>query len=190
MEASEKLDLLIVGGGPAGLAVAIAARQAELRCLVVEKGALVNSIFFFPRQMVFFTTPDLLEIGGLPFVTPYEKPTQAEALKYYRRVCDTYRIPLALGEEVGSLQSTADGFRVESVRAADATSVVRQASNVAIATGYYDHPNHSASPARSCRTSRTTGPRRTRSIASRWWWWAARTRRRSRLSSSTAPAPA
>jgi thioredoxin reductase (NADPH) len=146
MEASEKLDLLIVGGGPAGLAVAIAARQAELRCLVVEKGALVNSIFFFPRQMVFFTTPDLLEIGGLPFVTPYEKPTQAEALKYYRRVCDTYRIPLALGEEVGSLQSTADGFRVESLRAADATSVVRQASNVAIATGYYDHPNHLGIP--------------------------------------------
>ena len=79
-------DLLIVGAGPAGLATAIAAHKAGLDYAVLEKGALVESIFRFPRQMTFFTTPDLLEIGGLPFVTPYEKPTQGEALRYYRRV--------------------------------------------------------------------------------------------------------
>jgi thioredoxin reductase (NADPH) len=135
------LDLVIVGGGPAGLAVAIAAHQAGLRYVVVEKGVLVNSIFFFPRQMVFFTTPDLLEIGGLPFVTPYEKPTGAEALKYYRRVCDTYGIDLALGEEVTSLRHEDGGFTVTTLRAADEQVVTRRAANVALATGYYDHPN-------------------------------------------------
>jgi thioredoxin reductase (NADPH) len=132
---------LIVGGGPAGLAVAIAAHQAGLRYAVVEKGVLVNSIFFFPRQMVFFTTPDLLEIGGLPFVTPYEKPTGAEALKYYRRVCDTYQVELALGEEVTSLRAEDSGFVVVTLRAADDAAVTRRAANVVLATGYYDHPN-------------------------------------------------
>ena len=74
------LDLLIVGAGPSGLATAIAARQQGLTYEVLEKGVLVNSIFHFPAHMVFFTTPELLEIGGLPFVTPYEKPTRIEAL--------------------------------------------------------------------------------------------------------------
>ena len=78
---SEPRDLLIVGAGPAGLATAIAAHQAGLAYEVVEKGVLVNSIFHFPRHMIFFTTAELLEIGGLPFVTPYEKPTQVEALQ-------------------------------------------------------------------------------------------------------------
>ena len=141
MNESESLDLVVVGGGPAGLAVAIAAHQAGLRYAVVEKGVLVNSIFFFPRQMVFFTTPDLLEIGGLPFVTPYEKPTQAEALKYYRRVCDTYEIELALGEEATSLRATDSGFALTTRRVADEAVVLRQAANVVLATGYYDHPN-------------------------------------------------
>ena len=75
-------DLLVVGAGPAGLALAIAAQQAGLDYEVLEKGALVNSIFHFPRGQVFFTTPELLEIGNLPFVTPYEKPTRPEALRY------------------------------------------------------------------------------------------------------------
>jgi thioredoxin reductase (NADPH) len=105
-------ELLVVGAGPAGLATAIAALQAGLDYEVVEKGVLVNSIFHFPRHMIFFTTPELLEIGGLPFVTPYEKPTQGEALRYYRRVTDTFRLNLALGEEVRAIERRDGTFRV------------------------------------------------------------------------------
>ena len=83
-------DVLIVGAGPAGLATAIAAKQRQLDYQVLEKGVLVNSIYRFPRHMIFFTTPDLLEIGGMPLISPYEKPTRFEALRYYRRVADAY----------------------------------------------------------------------------------------------------
>ena len=93
-------DLIIVGAGPSGLSAAIAARQRGLDYLVLEQGVLVNSIYRFPPQMVFFTTPELLEIGGLPFVSPYEKPTRAEALKYYRRVVDTYDLHIGFEEKV------------------------------------------------------------------------------------------
>jgi thioredoxin reductase (NADPH) len=138
------LDLLVVGAGPSGLATAIAAHQAGLRYEVVEKGALVNSIFHFPRHMTFFTTADLLEIGGLPFVTPYEKPTQVEGLKYYRKVTDAYGLNVALGLEVVALRraeasAEAARFVVEMRGAEGVTS--RRARNVALATGYYDHPN-------------------------------------------------
>ena len=89
-----------MGAGPAGLATAIAAKQHGLRYLVLEKGAVVNTILHFPLNMVFFTTPELLEIGGLPFVTPYDKPTRLEALRYYRRVVDTYQLAIDFGETV------------------------------------------------------------------------------------------
>ena len=83
------LDVIIIGAGPTGLACAIEAEQSGLDYLVIEKGCIVNSIQNFPLQMIFFTTPELLEIGGMPFVSPYQKPTRMEALKYYRRVADT-----------------------------------------------------------------------------------------------------
>src|SRR5512135_3203931 len=108
------LDLIIVGAGPSGLAAAIAAGKAGLSYAVLEKGALVNSIFNFPRNMVFFTTPELLEIGGLPFTTPYEKPTRREALRYYRRVADACQISIFFDEEVLSIkpgQRDADGYQ-------------------------------------------------------------------------------
>src|SRR5258708_39045907 len=93
-------DVLIIGAGPSGLSAAIAAKQRGLDYQVIEQGTLVNSIYHFPPQMVFFTTPELLEIGGLPFVSPYEKPTRAEALKYYRKVVDTFDLPIAFEEKV------------------------------------------------------------------------------------------
>ncbi len=150
-------DLLIVGAGPAGLAVAISARQAELDYQVLEKGLLVNSIFHFPPQMTFFTTPDLLEIGGLPFVTPYEKPTRHEALRYYRRVVDAYGLQVAFGEQVLSVTperaEAAPGGRDGSDRvfAVDTRSArgvrrVRHARHVVFAIGYYDHPNRLGIP--------------------------------------------
>ena len=90
-------DLLIVGAGPTGLSAAIAARRHGLDYLVLEQGVLVNSIYRFPPQMVFFTTPELHEIGGLPFVSPYEKPTRVEALRYYRKVADAFDLRIAFG---------------------------------------------------------------------------------------------
>src|SRR5262252_2353469 len=97
-------DVIIIGAGPSGLAAAITAKQHNLDYQIIEQGVLVNSIFRFPPQMVFFTTPELLEIGGLPFMSPYEKPTRAEALNYYRKVVDTYDLQIAFEEKVLSIQ--------------------------------------------------------------------------------------
>jgi len=142
------LDVLVVGAGPAGLAVAIAAREAGLSCEVLEKGVLVNSIYHFPRNMVFFTTAELLEIGGLPFVTPYEKPTQAEGLKYYRRVADAFSLRVAMDEEVTAIDVRArpegGAFTVESRWRGEPRT--RRTRNVVVATGYYDHPNRLGVP--------------------------------------------
>lgn len=136
-------DLIIIGGGPAGLATAIAASRRELNYQVLEKGVLVNSIFRFPIHMVFFTTPDLLEIGNLPFVTPYEKPTRLEALRYYRRVVETYGLEVALGEEVTSVtrESLGGELFVVETRSNRGVRRVLHARAVVFAIGYYDHPN-------------------------------------------------
>ncbi len=145
-----KHDLIIVGAGPAGLAAAIAAAKGGLSYTVLEKGVLVNSIFHFPRNMTFFTTPELLEIGGIPFTTPYEKPTRWEGLRYYRRVADAYEIPIAFGEKVltiGPVKEADASSRFEVVtRADDVTRRIRRAGSVIIATGYYDHPNRLGVP--------------------------------------------
>src|SRR5438105_11652929 len=97
-------DVIIVGAGPSGLAAAIASKQRGLDYQVLEQGVLVNSIYHFPPQMVFFTTPELLEIGGLPFVSPYEKPTRAEALRYYRKVVDAFDLHIAFEEKVTAVE--------------------------------------------------------------------------------------
>jgi thioredoxin reductase (NADPH) len=142
-------DVLIVGAGPSGLATAIAARQLGLDYLVLEKGTLVDGIYRFPPQMVFFTTPELLEIGGLPLTSPYEKPTRAEALRYYRKVTDLCQLKVALHEEVLSVQREpgADGevFIVES-RSGRGVRRAREARAVVLAMGYYDHPNRLGVP--------------------------------------------
>jgi thioredoxin reductase (NADPH) len=141
-------DLIIIGAGPSGLAAAIAAKKHGLEYQVLEQGVLVNSIYRFPPQMVFFTTPELLEIGGLPFVSPYEKPTRAEALRYYRKVVDTYDLQIAFGEQVASVvaedEAASSGessgvFAVET-RSSRGVRRVRHARHVIFAIGYYDHP--------------------------------------------------
>jgi thioredoxin reductase (NADPH) len=138
-------DLLIVGAGPSGLAAAIAARKHGLDYQVLEQGVLVNSIYRFPPQMIFFTTPELLEIGGLPFVSPYEKPTRLEALRYYRKVVDTYDLQIAFGERALSVTPEPGGsggdaiFEVET-RSSRGVHRVRLARHVVFAIGYYDHP--------------------------------------------------
>ncbi len=140
------LDLIIVGAGPSGLAAAIAAGKAGLNYAILEKGALVNSIFNFPRNMVFFTTPELLEIGGLPFTSPYEKPTRWEALRYYRRVADAHRIPVHFNEEALSItpgKADRDHRQFFEIRTLlpNGTQRVHASRFVVLAAGYYDHPN-------------------------------------------------
>jgi bacillithiol disulfide reductase len=139
-------DVIIAGAGPAGLATAIAAARSGLSYLVVEKGALVNSLLHYPTEMVFFTTPELMEIGGMPFVSPYDKPTRLEALRYYRRVADAFNLEIAFDETVVAV---ARGPRVPNDRGSflidtqSARGIRRtfHGRTVVIATGAYDFPN-------------------------------------------------
>ncbi len=137
-------DVTIVGAGPAGLAAAIAAKQVGLDYSIIEKGVLVNSIYKFPVNMVFFTTPELLEIGGLPLVSPFEKPTRIEALRYYRRVVDTYDLAIEFGEHVVDSVDRAGrqdrSSRIET-RSDKGVRRIRHSRNVIFAIGYFDHPN-------------------------------------------------
>ncbi len=137
-------DVIIVGAGPSGLATAIALKQLGLDYLVLEKGTLVESIRRFPTNMVFFTTPELMEIGGLPLTTPYDKPTRLEALQYYRKVTDTFQLQIALHEEVLTIEGDDEGgeriFLLET-RSSLGVRRVRKARIVVLAMGYYDQPN-------------------------------------------------
>src|SRR5215510_11562635 len=130
------LDIAIIGAGPTGLATAIEAHRRGLKYLVFDKGCITNSILGFPSHMVFFTTPELLEIGGMPLVTEREKPSRNEALKYYRKVVQAFGLSVRQFEEVRSIQQTAPHrFDVETARG------VYSANNIVLATGYYDNPN-------------------------------------------------
>ena len=143
-------DVTIVGAGPAGLAAAIAAKRSGLDYAVVEKGVLVNSIFKFPVNMVFFTTPELLEIGGLPLVSPFEKPTRLEALRYYRRVVDTFELRIEFEEQVFAVEREQGPDREEifavETRSSRGVRRIRHSRNVILAIGYFDHPNEVGVP--------------------------------------------
>src|SRR4030095_8528771 len=138
-------DVIIVGAGPSGLATAIAAKRQGLDYLIVEKGVLVNSIFNFPMHMVFFTTPELLEIGGLPLVSPYDKPMRLEALRYYRRVVDTYDLQVSYHEAVTAIERGDDGVFAVTTTHRGVTRE-RHARAVVLAIGYYDLPNYLGVP--------------------------------------------
>ncbi|QQS48927.1 MAG: YpdA family putative bacillithiol disulfide reductase [Acidobacteriota bacterium] len=134
-------DCIIIGGGPTGLACAIEAARAGLSHLVIEKGCLVNSLYNYPTQMTFFTTPELLEIGDLPFVCEREKPNRIEALKYYRRVAETYGLRVHQYEKAVKVSGADGDFSVET----ELTQTVERrgytARKLIIAIGYFDHPN-------------------------------------------------
>ncbi|MBM3808282.1 MAG: YpdA family putative bacillithiol disulfide reductase [Acidimicrobiia bacterium] len=136
-------DVLIVGAGPSGLATAIACRHSGLDYLVLEQGSLVDAIARFPINMVFFTTPELMEIGGMPLTTPFGKPTRAEALQYYRKVVDAFQLQVSLFEQVLKVEapSAADEPFVVESRTSRGAARTRQARNVVLAMGYYDAPN-------------------------------------------------
>jgi thioredoxin reductase (NADPH) len=143
---TDQFDVVIVGAGPAGLAAAIAAQARGLTYAVVEKGALVNSLLHYPTDMVFFTTPELMEIGDLPFVSPHEKPTRQESLRYYRRVTDRFALDIALGEPVVGLSRQASGAFVVTSRPAGGPVRERHARFVVLASGAYDIPNRLGVP--------------------------------------------
>ena len=113
----EQLDIAIVGAGPTGLATAIEAHRRGLKYLVFDKGCITNSIVGFPSHMVFFTTPELLEIGGIPLTSDREKPTRNEALKYYRRVVGSMNLRVKQYEEVRRIENAGNHlFHVETSR--------------------------------------------------------------------------
>ncbi|HYE89175.1 MAG TPA: YpdA family putative bacillithiol disulfide reductase [Vicinamibacterales bacterium] len=136
-------DVIIVGAGPSGLATAIACRHFGLDYLVLEQGSLVDGIARFPINMVFFTTPELMEIGGIPLTTPFDKPTRAEALRYYRKVVDVFQLQVSLYEEVLTVHppSASDDVFVIETRTSRGATRTRQARNVVLAMGYYNAPN-------------------------------------------------
>jgi thioredoxin reductase (NADPH) len=145
-ELFDEVDVIIVGAGPAGLAAAIAAQARGLTYAVIEKGALVNSLLHYPTDMVFFTTPELMEIGDLPFVSPHEKPTRQESLRYYRRVTDRFGLDIALGEPVVGLSRRPNGTFVVTSQPAGGELRARHARFVVLASGAYDIPNRLGVP--------------------------------------------
>ncbi|MEZ4960363.1 MAG: YpdA family putative bacillithiol disulfide reductase [Saprospiraceae bacterium] len=129
------LDLLIIGAGPSGLACAIEAEKKKLDYLIVEKGVLVNSIFRFPANMTFFSTSLKLEIGEVPFISHVDKPTRKEALEYYRRIYESWKLKVRLYEEVLGMERQPDGFYEITT-----SKNKYQARAVVVATGFYDKP--------------------------------------------------
>jgi len=129
------MDVLIIGGGPIGLACGISCRQSGLSHLIVEKGALVNSIYNYPLNMTFFSTSEKLEIGEVPFISHNPKPNRAEALEYYRRVTGHWKLNLALYERVTHVIRLESGFQVVT------TKETYTCKKLIIATGFYDEAN-------------------------------------------------
>lgn len=138
--AESELDILVVGAGPSGLGVAIEAKAKGLNCLVVDKGCITSCIAGYPTYGTFFSTPEKLELGGIPFTTVSEKPTRREALNYYRRVVRYFDLAVKQYEEVVGIEREAEGFVVRTRYATGGRGRYR-ARNVVVATGYWDSPN-------------------------------------------------
>ncbi len=129
-------EVLIIGAGPIGLACAIAAQKAGLDYIVIEKGVLVNSIFHFPTNMTFFSTSQLLEIGDVPFIAHGDKPTRREALEYYRRVAESWKLNIRLYEAVTAVSPAGTrGYHVETEKG------IYKTNHIIVSTGFYDTPN-------------------------------------------------
>ena len=134
------LDILIVGAGPIGLTCGIEAKKAGLDYLIIEKGALVNSLFNYPIFMTFFSTADRLEIGGLPFMCLAPKPGRQEALEYYRQVTHYFDLKIHLYERVDNIKKQAEGQPDRGLFIVNTTKGSYTARKVIIATGFYDVP--------------------------------------------------
>ena len=137
---TESFDALVVGAGPTGLACGIELQQRGLKCVLVEKGCVVNSIYHYPTNMTFFTTPELLEIGNIPMTSLNEKPNRHEALKYYRRVAEHFHLDIRQYERVDRIGGEDGAFDVLTTDRLDCRHQYH-ACKVVLATGYYDVPN-------------------------------------------------
>ncbi|HEY2726709.1 MAG TPA: YpdA family putative bacillithiol disulfide reductase [Parafilimonas sp.] len=127
-------DVFIIGGGPIGLACGIAAQKANLNYIIIEKGCLVNSLYNYPVNMTFFSTSERLEIGGVPFMSLNPKPKRAEALEYYRRVAQDYKLNIHLFETVENVEREDDAFEIKTSKRNYIST------NIIVATGFYDLP--------------------------------------------------
>ena len=148
---TEETDVLIIGAGPCGLAVGIAAKQAGLPCVLLDRRTIVSTIERYPLAMTFFSTPERIEIGGVPFIASHEKPTRQDGLIYYRRVAEHYKLDVRPGEDVvdvvrepSEARESGFGFRVEVARRHDAKTY--HAAALVFATGYFDNPNYLGVP--------------------------------------------
>jgi thioredoxin reductase (NADPH) len=133
-------DAIVIGAGPTGLACGIELKRRGLSAMIVDKGCVVNSLYNYPTHMTFFTTPELLEIGDIPMTSMYEKPTRTEALKYYRRVADHYKLDIHQYERVESIDGVDGAFTVPTTNHLGAKHCY-SAKKIVIASGYYDVPN-------------------------------------------------
>jgi thioredoxin reductase (NADPH) len=134
-------DILIIGGGPIGLACGLEAKRHNLSYVIIEKGALVNSLYHYPANMTFFSTSEKLEIGNIPFVSNNAKPTRSEALEYYRRVAQSHQLNIHLFEEVYAVKKRADTEGPAPIYQIETAKGAYQAKNIILATGFYDIPS-------------------------------------------------
>jgi thioredoxin reductase (NADPH) len=148
-ERVETAELLVIGAGPCGLAVGVAAKQAGIPCVLLDRRTIVSTIERYPLSMTFFSTPERIEIGGVPFIASHEKPNRRDGLIYYRRVAEHYDLDVRPGEDVVAVTALGDSpggarFRLEVQRRHDRK--IYHAAAIVFATGYYDNPNYLGIP--------------------------------------------
>jgi len=136
MDRKNMLDILIIGGGPIGLACALEAKKKNLSHLILEKGTLVNSLYHYPQNMSFFSSSEKLEINEIPFISKAAKPSKQEALEYYRRIATSNKLNIKLFEKVKSVSPEENHYLITSEKAK------YQSKNIIVATGFYDKPNY------------------------------------------------
>jgi thioredoxin reductase (NADPH) len=166
--ADSLVDVLVIGAGPTGLACAIEVQKAGFSVVLVDKGCVCNSLFHYPSHMTFFTTPELLEIGNIPFPSPNPKPTRNEALQYYRLVAAHYKLDVRQYERVERVDGADGGFTVHTEDRFGRPGLL-WARKLIVSTGYYDLPNMMCIPVRTLARYITTTTIRIR-ISTRTWW--------------------
>ena len=137
---TESFDAVVVGAGPTGLACGIELQQRGMKTVLIEKGCVVNSIYHYPTNMSFFTTPELLEIGNIPMTSLNDKPNRTEALKYYRKVAEHYRLDIRQYERVDRIAGCDGAFQVFTTDRLECPHVYH-ARKIVLASGSYDVPN-------------------------------------------------